>query len=88
MSYSPTCPIQHLPCILGTEKILLALSEKRKYLTKDRIQINGERLEGIMCIMQKKTFYSMHTLPIVEVNKCLLEYKLILCLEKKMLWNL
>ena len=41
-----------------------------------------------MCIMQKKTFYSMHTLPIVEVNKCLLEHKLILCLEKKILWNL
>ena len=30
----------------------------------------------------------MHTLPIVEVNKCLLAYELIVRLEKKNLWTL
>lgn len=42
---------------------LLELSERRQTLTKDRIQISGEKWEQIICIMQNKTFYSRHTLP-------------------------
>lgn len=45
----------------------------------------NERKLCALCI--RKHFIVSTPYPFVEVNKCLLEYELILCLEKKMLWN-